>query len=190
MSAFNERIRHFAEPAWREYHSARAYMEVLRAEGFEVEEGSGGTPTAFVARWGSGGPVLASFSECDAVPGNCQAVVPRREPRAGMHPCAAGHTDPHSWLGTAALTAVLAAKAMALTLLDLLAKPGLLDTAQADWRERSGGGMGGSKWVAPLLPKDFAAPVDLKWLECVTTARGDQWCVPRPADGLRAGERL
>ena len=52
-----------------------------------------------------------SFSEYDAVPGNCQAVVPRREPRAGMHPYAAGHTDPHSSLGTAALTAMLAAKA-------------------------------------------------------------------------------
>ena len=49
MSAFNERIWHFAEPAWREYRSARAYVDFLRAEGFEVEEGSGGMPTAFVA---------------------------------------------------------------------------------------------------------------------------------------------
>ena len=111
MSDFNERIWHFAEPAWREYKSAAAYVELLRAEGFEVEAGSGGMPTAFCARWGKGGPLLASFSEYDAVPGNCQAVVPRREPRAGMHPYAAGHTDPHSSLGTAALTSILATKA-------------------------------------------------------------------------------
>jgi aminobenzoyl-glutamate utilization protein B len=84
----------------------------------------------------------------------------------------------------------VAAKTMALTLVDLAAKPGLLDAAQAEWRERTGGGMGGSKWVAPLLPKDFAAPVDLKWPEYVTTPRGDEWCVPTPAEGLGAGERL
>lgn len=111
LSAFNERIWHFAEPAWREYESAAAYVALLRAEGFEVEEGSGGMPTAFVARWGKGGPVLASFAEYDAVPGQSQQVVPYRAPRAGLHPYAAGHTDPHSSLGTAALTGVLAAKA-------------------------------------------------------------------------------
>ncbi|MCO6419152.1 amidohydrolase [Siccirubricoccus sp. KC 17139] len=111
LSAFNRRIWEFAEPAWREYKSAAAYVELLRAEGFEVEAGSGEMPTAFVARWGQGGPVLASFSEYDAVPGQNQDVVPYPKPRDGLHPYAAGHTDPHSSLGTAALTGILAAKA-------------------------------------------------------------------------------
>ncbi len=111
MSAFNAGIWAHAEPAWREYLSVRDYVALLRTEGFEVEEGSGGMPTAFVATWGKGGPVLASFAEYDAVPGNAQAVVPRRAPRDGVHPYAAGHTDPHSVLGTAALAAILAAKA-------------------------------------------------------------------------------
>ena len=111
LSAFNARIWSHAEPAWREYKSVRDYVEILRAEGFEVEEGSGRMPTAFAARWGSGGPVLASFSEYDAVPGNSQQVVPYKAPREGLHPYAAGHTDPHSVLGTAALTAMLATKA-------------------------------------------------------------------------------
>lgn len=110
LSAFNARIWEHAEPAWREYRSLREYVEILRAEGFEVEEGSGQMPTAFAARWGTGGPVLASFSEYDAVPGNSQQVVPYRAPREGLHPYAAGHTDPHSVLGTAALTAILATK--------------------------------------------------------------------------------
>ena len=41
----------YHEPAWREYRSARWYVERLRAEGFTVEEGSGEMPTAFCATW-------------------------------------------------------------------------------------------------------------------------------------------
>ncbi len=111
LSAFNARIWSYAEPAWREYRSAAAYVELLRAEGWDVKEGSGGMPTAFVARWGMGGPLIAGFAEYDAVPGNSQQVVPYPAPREGLHPYAAGHTDPHSMLGTASLAAMLAAKA-------------------------------------------------------------------------------
>jgi len=111
MSNFDMRIWSYHEPAWREYRSARAYVELLRAEGFEVEEGSGGMPTAFAASWGAGAPVLGTYAEYDAVPANSQQAVPYRAPRAGLHPWAAGHTDPHSMLGTAALTGVLATKA-------------------------------------------------------------------------------
>jgi aminobenzoyl-glutamate utilization protein B len=111
FSDFHLRIWNYAEPAWREYKSARAYCDLLRAEGFSVEEGSGEMPTAFCARWGTSGPVLGAYAEYDAVPGNSQQVVPYRAPRAGLHPWAAGHTDPHSALGTTALAGVLAAKA-------------------------------------------------------------------------------
>ncbi|HTW29144.1 MAG TPA: amidohydrolase [Acetobacteraceae bacterium] len=111
FSAFNARIWGLAEPAWREYRSAASYCELLRQEGFAVEAGSGDMPTSFAAQWGSGGPVLGSFAEYDAVPGHSQQVEPRRVPRPGLHPYAAGHTDPHSSLGTAALAGVLAAKA-------------------------------------------------------------------------------
>lgn len=111
LSAFCRQVWDYAEPAWREYRSARLYVDTLRAEGFEVEEGSGGMPTAFVARWGSGGPVLSSFAEYDAVPAQSQQVVPYKAPREGLHPWTAGHTDPHSSLGTAALTAILATRA-------------------------------------------------------------------------------
>jgi aminobenzoyl-glutamate utilization protein B len=110
MSAFHSRIFGHAEPAWREYLSAADYVELLRGEGFEVEDGSGGMPTAFVARWGEAGPVIASYAEYDAVPGNSQETVPYRSPRPGMHPWAPGHTDPHSALGVGALAGVLAAK--------------------------------------------------------------------------------
>ena len=51
FSDFHLRIWNYAEPAWREYKSAKAYCNLLRAEGFAVEEGSGAMPTAFAARW-------------------------------------------------------------------------------------------------------------------------------------------
>lgn len=112
LSAFDLEIWHYAEPAWREYKSARAYVELLRADGWEVEEGSGGMPTAFAATWSNGdGPVIGSYAEYDAVPGNSQQPVPYRAPREGLHPWAAGHTDPHSMLGVGALGGMLAAKA-------------------------------------------------------------------------------
>jgi len=110
ISAFHKEIWDYHEPAWREYKSVKAYVDLLREEGFDVEEGSGEMPTAFCARWGEGGPLIGSYAEYDAVPGNSQAVVPYRQPRDGVHPYAAGHTDPHSMLGVATLAGVIAAK--------------------------------------------------------------------------------
>ena len=88
LSDFHREIWGYAEPAFREYRSAAAYVKLLRDEGFEVEEGSGGMPTAFCAVWGEGKPVIGGFAEYDAVPGCSQAAVPYRKPRdEGLHPC-------------------------------------------------------------------------------------------------------
>lgn len=110
LSDFHQLIWNYAEPAWREYRSAKAYVELLRKEGFEVIEGTGEMPTAFMATYGSGKPVIASYAEYDAVPGNSQKPLPYKAPRDGLHPWAAGHTDPHSSLGVSSLAGVLAAK--------------------------------------------------------------------------------
>ncbi len=110
FSDFHQEIWNYAEPAWREYRSMRAFCDILRAEGFDVEEGSGEMPTAFMATWGKCGPVLGTYAEYDAVPGNSQQQVPYRAPREGLHPWAAGHTDPHSSLGVSALMGMLGAK--------------------------------------------------------------------------------
>ncbi len=111
LSDFHQLIWNYAEPAFREYKSARAYIELLKNEGFEVEEGSGGMPTAFVATFGEGKPVLGASAEYDATPGNSQKAVPYQAPRDDLHRWAAGHTDPHSALGVGALGGVLGAKA-------------------------------------------------------------------------------
>ena len=112
LSADCQVIFNHGESAWREYRSAAWYVDRLRAEGFTVEEGSAGMPTAFCADWRNGdGPVIGMYAEYDAVPGNCQAASTRREPRAGLGFQAAGHTDPHSGLGIGALGGLLATKA-------------------------------------------------------------------------------
>jgi aminobenzoyl-glutamate utilization protein B len=109
-SEFHREIWSFAEPAWREYRSAAAYVEMLRAEGFAVEEGSGGMPTAFHATWGDAGPAIGMYAEYDASPGNSQDTVPYRKPREGLHKWAPGFTDAHSALGVGALAGVVALK--------------------------------------------------------------------------------
>src|SRR5262249_8064595 len=81
LSRFAKEIWTYAEPAFREYKSAKAYCALLRSEGFEVEEGSGDMPTAFVATYGAGKPILGSYAEYDAVPENSQQPVPHRAPR-------------------------------------------------------------------------------------------------------------
>ncbi len=109
LSEWHRTIWDFAEPAWREYRSAAWFVERLRHEGFEVEAGSGGMPTAFAASWSNGaGPTVAGYAEYDAVPGNCQAASTHRGPRPGLSEFAAGHTDPHSALGIGALAGILA----------------------------------------------------------------------------------
>ncbi len=111
LSDWNQVIWHYAEPALREYKSAAWYVDRLKQEGFQVEAGSGGMPTAFSATFDNGeGPVIAAYAEYDAVPGNCQMAAPRKGPRPGLSKYAAGHTDPHSALGIGALGGVLAAK--------------------------------------------------------------------------------
>lgn len=104
-------IWELAEPAWREYDSQAWYVQRLREEGFEVEDGSGGMPTAFSARWFNGsGPTLLTYAEYDAVPGNSQAATAREEPRDDLSRFAPGHTDPHSALGISTLAGLLATK--------------------------------------------------------------------------------
>jgi aminobenzoyl-glutamate utilization protein B len=71
-----------------------------------------------------------------------------------------------------------AAKVIGATLVDLLTDKNLLARARTEFVERTGGGVGGERWQAPLLPRDFQVPHRLRWPEYVTTARGEEWCIP------------
>lgn len=58
----------YAEIGFKEFQSAKALTDVLKAEGFAVEEGVAGIPTAFVASWGEGKPIIGLLGEYDALP--------------------------------------------------------------------------------------------------------------------------
>ncbi|MGR3710471.1 MAG: amidohydrolase, partial [Alterinioella nitratireducens] len=70
----------------------------------------------------------------------------------------------------------VAAEVVAMTALDCLGNTGVLEAAQAEFRDRTGGGIGGATWLAPLC--DYAPPLNFRWPEYVTTARGTDWVIP------------
>jgi aminobenzoyl-glutamate utilization protein B len=104
--------RHFAllwdeaELPNMEYLSAAALADWLEREGFEVERGVHGVPTAFIGRWGRGdGPRIGLLAEYDALPGTGNKPVPRRE-ASGKR---AGHACGHNQIGPANAGAAIAA---------------------------------------------------------------------------------
>lgn len=107
LKSVNKAIWEYAEVGLQEFKSSALLIEKLRARGFEVTSGVANMPTAFVARYGSGRPVIGILAEYDALPGLSQQSVPYREP---VTEGAAGHGCGHSGLGTAALGAAIAAQ--------------------------------------------------------------------------------
>ncbi|WP_234028799.1 amidohydrolase [Pseudoblastomonas halimionae] len=98
------RIWEWAEVGYQEERSSDLLKAELRDAGFRVEVGVAGIPTAFVAEWGSDGPVIAILAEYDALPGISQTAAPTRDP-SGL---AAGHACGHNLFGAGSLTAAIA----------------------------------------------------------------------------------
>jgi hypothetical protein len=71
----------FSEIALEEVRSAQLLADVLEKEGFSVERGVADMPTAFVASWGQGGPVIGILAEYDALPNIGNAPVPQEHAR-------------------------------------------------------------------------------------------------------------
>lgn len=71
----------YSELALKETRSAALLADLLEREGFRVERGVAGMPTAFVATVGTGKPIVGILAEYDALPGIGNAAVPRRQPR-------------------------------------------------------------------------------------------------------------
>lgn len=111
LQQINRNIWTWAETGLEETKSSEELQNALRANGFTVEAGVAGMPTAFVASYGSGEPVIGLLAEFDALPGLSQDAVPERQARAGAD---AGHGCGHSVFGTASTAAAIAiSKAMA-----------------------------------------------------------------------------
>jgi aminobenzoyl-glutamate utilization protein B len=107
LKRVNQNIWSYAETGLEEVRSSRELIELLKSEGFNVEEGVAGMPTAFVARYGTGRPIIGILAEYDALPGLSQDRVPVRRERAGVR---AGHGCGHSIFGTASTGAAIAVK--------------------------------------------------------------------------------
>jgi aminobenzoyl-glutamate utilization protein B len=84
---------------------------------------------------------------------------------------------------------LLGAKTIAATLLDLLTDRALLKQAQDEFRERTGGGIGGTKWVPPLL-QEFPAACRSALARIHPDRRGEEWWIPTPTISSGAGEPL
>ena len=97
----------YAEVGYQEYKSSQLLQDRLKTEGFSIETGVAGIPTAFVASYGSGSPVIAILGEFDALPGVSQAAVPFREARPEVN---AGHACGHHLFGSGSAAAAAAVK--------------------------------------------------------------------------------
>ena len=96
----------FAEMGYQEEKSSALLQKTLLEEDFSVETEVANIPTAFVASYGSGSPVIAILGEYDALPGLSQQAVPYKLSANDK----AGHACGHHLFGTASAAAAIAIK--------------------------------------------------------------------------------
>jgi len=96
-------IWNFAEVGYKEVKSSSLLKRTLMDQGFSIDSGVAGIPTAFVATYGSGSPVIGILAEFDALPGLSQQASPEKLSAGGI----AGHGCGHHLFGIAsAATAI------------------------------------------------------------------------------------
>lgn len=103
----SDRLWEFAEVGLQEFRSSRLLADELEGHGFRVERGVAGMPTAFVAVYGEGRPVIGVMGEYDALPGLSQKPVARREPLVEGAP---GHGCGHNIHGTSGMAGAVAVR--------------------------------------------------------------------------------
>jgi len=103
----SDKVWGYAETALREYKSSKLLADFAEAQGFTVTRNVSGMPTAFVAKFGAGRPIVGILGEYDALPGVSQKAQAEESP---LVKGAAGHGCGHNLLGAASLGAALAIK--------------------------------------------------------------------------------
>jgi aminobenzoyl-glutamate utilization protein B len=98
----------YSEIALKETQSAEYLAGILEEAGFTVERGVADMPTAFVAEWGSGSPVIGILAEYDALPDIGNEPLPIRQKRADGNPH--GHGCGHNLFGAGSVAAAIALK--------------------------------------------------------------------------------
>jgi aminobenzoyl-glutamate utilization protein B len=97
------------ELSMQEFRASTALKDVLRKHGFTIEENAGGMPTAFIAVWGTGSPVVGLSCEYDALPGLSQRADAQK--KSPLIPGAPGHGCGHNLLGAAGAKAASSLRA-------------------------------------------------------------------------------
>jgi len=109
-----EKFSKLAKDIWQhpqlglqETYAAKLLADEIENAGYSVRRGIGDMPTAFVASWGSGKPVIGILAEYDALPGLSQKVSSVKDP---VEEGAPGHGCGHNLYGVGCLAAALAVK--------------------------------------------------------------------------------
>ena len=97
----------WAELGYQEEKSSALLIETLSKEDFSIKSGVAEIPTAFVAEYGSGRPIIGILAEFDALPGISQEVATKRKPILDQ---VGGHACGHHLFGTASTAAAIAVK--------------------------------------------------------------------------------
>jgi aminobenzoyl-glutamate utilization protein B len=100
-------IWEWAEVGYQEERASTLLQDTLSAEGFSIDKGVAGIPTAFVAEYGESGPVIAILAEFDALPGINQDALPTRAPIDGK---GAAHACGHNLFGAGSVQAAIAVR--------------------------------------------------------------------------------
>ncbi|MGY8731140.1 MAG: amidohydrolase [Pirellulales bacterium] len=102
-----KQIWDWAEPGYQETKSSALLIKILRSQGFHIESGVAGIPTAFTATFGTGKPVIGMLGEYDALPGLSQQATPQRaQPKYKNN--GYGHGCGHHLLGVASMEGAIA----------------------------------------------------------------------------------
>jgi aminobenzoyl-glutamate utilization protein B len=107
LTALSDQVWRFAETALQETKSSKALADFAEQKGFRVTRGVAGMPTAFVAEYGTGRPVIGIMGEYDALPGLSQKT---ELGRAALEAGAPGHGCGHNLFGVGSLAAATAIK--------------------------------------------------------------------------------
>lgn len=103
----SDQVWEFAEIAMKETKSAKVLSDYAEAQGFRVQRNIADIPTAFIAEYGGGKPIIGILGEFDALPGLSQKAQTKRE---ALLEGAAGHGCGHNMFGAASLGAAVAIK--------------------------------------------------------------------------------
>jgi aminobenzoyl-glutamate utilization protein B len=126
-------IWEWAEPGYLETKTTELLQKELEKEGFTIQKNVANIPTAFIATYGSGKPVIGILAEMDALPGLSQEAVTNKKP---LKEGAYGHACGHNLFGAGSVAAAISIK----TFLEKYKGGGTIKLIGTPAEEGAGGG--------------------------------------------------